>query len=584
MRILALLSASQLTIVRWGMMSQKSSAWQKMMVIITLCFIPFTAIHAQTAPERLAAYMPADVDFFAVIRGDSDFIARLDDLFMTVGQQLPSGLSQALSVNYLINQLVAQSLTLPIQLDFVSVLDQALGDWAGIGIDGIAESVINPDTPVRLYLTMDVGDYRTAQMLLNLMVVTLGLQMRPAIADYQVYGLDDLTLAMNQTLLHIAYRADLPVMMGETLQTVSLFTNGIRQLPQGNYDLWAYFNTPAVSLPFIQDAIILRILRSFGVDNTTTGAGVAGIIVGDEALTIDLIQQRDAPDAQTNTPINPAFWAFIPPQAQFFIHTTDFTNLVESASSVLAAISASDTPELIMRDLMQLTQVFLNADLQKDILSWTTGDYALWGKILPITSETNSINPFYFGWVFQTTSPQNSRRLVDMLARVAMTYFRDDPLFMVHRTRMNTSDVAFITLPSNRATLFPPEIAVGANDDIFFIATPAAAQDLLTQHDGYVWAIPRLVPTFLDAPKVAVYLNGDAVGEIGVLFATLIQPVQTFFFAETLTPEAIQAYRIAFAQLFPALSLSAKAGSGGDVVVRFVAQINAVSEGDIPSE
>ena len=559
----------------------------KILGIIILLLLPlsFTPIHAQTPPERMARYMPADVDFFAVIRSDSDFITRLDTLFMTVSEQLPNSLSQTLSINELINQVVAQSVTLPIQLDFVSVLDQALGDWAGIGIDGIPESVANPDSPVSLYLTLDIGDYRTAQMLLNLMVAALGLEMRSAIEDYMVYGLDDFTLALNQTLLHITYRADLSPIVNQSLQTVVLFTDGIRQLPQSDYDLWAYFNTPAVSLPFIQDAIITRILGSFGVDNTTTGAGVAGILVGDDSLTIDLIQRRDAPQAQTNTPINPAFWAFIPSQAQFFIHTTDFTNLIESASSVLAAISASDTPELVMRDFMQLTQVFLNADLQNDILSWTTGDYALWGKILPISSaHPNSVNPFYFGWVFQTTSPQNSRRLVDVLATAAETYFSDDSLFMIHRTRMNTSDVAFITLPSNRSAFFPPEIAIGANDDIFFIATPAAAQDLLTRHDGYLWAIPRLVPTFLDIPKVALYLNGDAVGEIGVLFATLIQPVQTFFFGETLTPEAIQAYRTAFAQLFPALSLSAKAGNGGDVIIRFVAQINAVSEGDIPSE
>ncbi|MCL4252330.1 MAG: DUF3352 domain-containing protein, partial [Anaerolineae bacterium] len=419
----------------------------------------------------------------------------------------------------------------------------------------------------------------------NLMIGALGLNMRPAIGEYIVYGLDDLTIAMSQTLLHITYQADLNPALAESLQTVALFTDGMRQLPQNEYDLWAYFNTPAVSLPFIQDAIIIRILRSFGVDNNTTGAGVAGIIIGDDALTIDLIQRRDAPQTQTNTPINPAFWAFIPSHAHFFVHTTDFTNLVESTSSVLSAISASDTPELVMRDLMQLTQVFLNADLQEDILSWTTGDYAFWGKILPISSpHPNRINPFYFGWVFQTTSPQNSRRLVDVLATAAETYFSEDALFSIHRTRMNNSDTAFITLPSNRSAFFPPEIAIGANDDIFFIATPAAAQDLLTRHDGYLWAISRLMPTFLDRPKVAVYLNGDAVGEIGVLFATLIQPVQTFFFGESLTPEAIQAYRTAFAQLFPALALSAKAGEGGDVIIRLVAQINAISEGDIPSE
>ncbi len=557
----------------------------RLIILLLLLTLSFTPARAQTPPERMAGYMPADVDFFAVIRSDSDFITRLDTLFMTVSEQLPNSLAQTLSINQLINQVVTQSVTLPIQLDFVGVLDQALGDWAGIGIDGIPESVTNPDSPVRLYLTLDIGDYNTAQMLMNLMRVALSLEIRPAIEDYMVYGVDDLSIALSQTLLHITYQADLNPILGESLQHVALFTDGIRQLPQSHYDLWAYFNTPAISLPFIQDAIITRILRSFGVDNTTTGAGLAGIVVGDESLTIDLIQRRDAPQAQTDTPINPSFWAFIPSEAQFFIHTTDFTNLVESASSVLAALSASDTPELVMRDFMQLTQVFLNADLQNDILSWTTGDYALWGKILPTaSSHPNSINPFYVGWVFQTTSPENSRRLVDVLAIAAETYFSQDAVFTIHRTVMNNSDVAFITLPSNRSPFFPPEIAVGANDDIFFIATPAAAQDLLTRHEGYVWAIPRLMPTFLEAPKVAVYLNGDAVGEIGVLFATLIDPMQTFFFGESFTPEAIQAYRTAFAQLFPALSLSAKAGNGGDVIIRLVAQINAVSEGDIPGE
>ncbi|HRF98023.1 MAG TPA: hypothetical protein PLZ51_22610, partial [Aggregatilineales bacterium] len=250
------------------------------------------------------------------------------------------------------------------------------------------------------------------------------------------------------------------------------------------------------------------------------------------------------------------------------------------------SISASDTPDLIMRDFVQFTRVLLQADLQADILSWTTGDYALWGDFDPYSlTDTLPINrPLYFGVVLKTTSPENSAKLVALLASAAQTYFDTDPNFSLHETRMNNTDVVFISLPTSTSAFLPAEIAIGANDDIFFIATPSATQDLLTRHDGYLWAIPILTPTFLESPKVALYLDGDAVGEVGVIFAMLIQPVQQFFFGQSLTQEGLDAYRTAFAELFPAMSLSAKAGEGGDVVIRYVAQINAVLEGNIPSE
>lgn len=92
------------------------------------------------------------------------------------------------------------------------------------------------------------------------------------------------------------------------------------------------------------------------------------------------------------------------------------------------------------------------------------------------------------------------------------------------------------------------------------------------------------MPTFLPAPKVALYLNGDAVGEVGLIFALLIQPVKQFFFGENLTPEGLTTYQTAFTQLFPAMSLSAKAGEGGDIILRYVAQINTMLERNIPGE
>ncbi|MCU0481195.1 MAG: hypothetical protein MUE54_08280, partial [Anaerolineae bacterium] len=355
------------------------------------------------------------------------------------------------------------------------------------------------------------------------------------------------------------------------------------QLPNADYDIWAYFNTPALSLPLIQDAIALRVLGAFGVSDATTGAGMVGVKLAEDALTLDVIQRRDAPQAQTDAPIHPSFWEFIPPQAKFFLHTTDLTNLVESASAILASISASDTPELIMRDFSQFTRVLLQADLQADILSWTTGDYVLWGDFDPYAlTDTPSNAPLYLGMVIKTTSPDNSARLVTLLGDAAQLYWGTEPTFDLHRTRMSDADVIFITLPATNSFL-PTEIAIGANDALFFIATPSAAQDLLTRHDGYLWAIPRLIPTFLPAPKVALYLNGDAVGEVGLIFALLIQPVRQFFFGENLTPEGLATYQTAFAQLFPAMSLSAKAGEGGDIILRYVAQIN-VLEGNIPSE
>lgn len=547
------------------------------LIIMLMTLLTLSMTYAHTPPERMAQYMPADVDFFAVIRSDSDFINRLDQLFIAIGEQLPNNLSQPLSINALINQVIAQSTTLPIQLDVVNILMQALGDWAGIGIDGIPEAIASRNSTVRLYLTVDIGNHRMAQTLITLMAGALGLEVRPAIHDYRVYSMDDLTLAINETLLHIAYQADLNLALGRSLQDVSLFTEGIRQLPRNDYDLWAYFNTPAVSLPLIQDAIILRMLRSFDVDDKTLGASVAGVVLDDDGLTIDLVQRRDVPQTQTNISIDPSFWQFIPAPAQFFVHTTDFTHLVGSTTSVLSAISASDTPELIMRDFMQLTRLFLNADLQADILSWTHGDYAVWGKFPSVIDVQTDIIPLsYIGIVFETTLPQDSRRLVDLLTKAAQTQFGHDAVFNLNRTTINASDVVFIRLPSYRAGFLPPEIAIGANDEIFFIATLAAAQDLLHPHSDYSGAIPHLMPTFLEAPKVAIYLNGDAIGEIGTVFATLIEPLQTFFFSELSTPQILQAYRTAFAQLFPALSLSAKADEQGDVIIRLVAQINTV--------
>lgn len=510
----------------------------KKVVLVLALLLVFGAavIPASAVPTAdltaLASVFPANTAVFAAIRTDDGYIETLDSVIARINQVLPA--SQRIDSLRDTFDMGAGMLG----GSFDSVIRSWLGDTAALGID--ISLLLDTDSDndfLAATLAVEVTDSAAAAEFVR------GLLSSQTDFDRQ-YTVEE---SEGMTIFRPSRsRLDgvIPFMFAENymvmgnlapvmnrmarLNTNPAFNEAMSALPLGDYNIALYVDTEAFfnaqmemlsELGDLADIDMEDTIGMFaGISDSLGSIGVGFTIVDGRSLTIDIVSTAD-PAALAATmgleasmmtdaqPINPAFARFIPAGTPIVTHVT---NLKAAYDGLLAGLRAGAsfggdeemTQEMLAEIESGLAGVefairgLTGLDLEDDILSWMTGDLAIWVGLTPRAARATSLFgalagglPVDFGILIDATAnPDKAAALVEGLKSALTFAARQVPADS--GTRITTTDetiggnaVVSVSIV-DRSLPFPIELVMGASADVFAIGTRAAVEAALNPGAG----------------------------------------------------------------------------------------------------
>jgi hypothetical protein len=256
-----------------------------------------------------------------------------------------------------------------------------------------------------------------------------------------------------------------------------------------------------------------------GISNNLGSMGVGFTIVDGRSLTIDIVSTANPeamaealgfdPDAMvTAQPIDPAFARFIPAGTPIVTHVTNLSGAYDAlltglrSGVSLSGADAEDVEEALAEIESGIAGVefairgLTGLDLEDDILSWMTGDLALWVGLSPAAARATSLFgalagglPVDFGILIDATAdPDGAAALVEGLKSALTFAARQTPANSGTRITVTDETIGGNAAVSvsivDRSLPFPIELVVGASADVFAMGTRAAVEAALNPGVG----------------------------------------------------------------------------------------------------
>ena len=221
--------------------------------------------------------------------------------------------------------------------------------------------------------------------------------------------------------------------------------------------------------------------------------------------------------------MNPDFANFIPGNASLVIHANSLTNLYLTTTNFLDSLNAGSDSHAPSAQVKQVLSMF-GIDLQRDLLSWMTGDYALFFRAdmldlvsAAVTNTTPNLEnldqKFDFGLVVEATDPDKARAFAARLDTLIQQMVAGQQGITVSSETIHGVDVTVLSLsaPLDARNTLNIDLLIGASDDVFFLATRPAAETILngdgmlTGNRSYIEAQNYVLPN----PTTVVYADGE---------------------------------------------------------------------------
>ncbi|MBC7871884.1 MAG: DUF3352 domain-containing protein, partial [Chitinophagaceae bacterium] len=357
-------------------------------VLILVLGVAILPAAAQDSSAPFAEYFPADSAFYAYVRTDDAYIDELDSLLTRVTAALPAeanippGLTLRMGLDLVSSQLGG---------DFDSVFRSWLGDGIAVGLASSPMGAGSGSGNNEGLIAVSITDRSALLSLIGEIMVRGGGSFTPTeMNGYTVFDLDNSSsIAVGDNVAFVAPRRDLLPL--ESLPESSLagnatFNEALDQLPAESYNILLYANLPTIQQNQLLAGEITPSEIVPGIGSTAIGA----TILDSNTLTIDVAQSVDTSVIMQglNIPavgaVDPAFLAHVPADATLVIQGTNLKALYDAFIASVPTLTANDfdptTEEEIQLGLAQvdtLFQSFVGVTLQEGVLSWLTGDYAL---------------------------------------------------------------------------------------------------------------------------------------------------------------------------------------------------------------
>ncbi len=537
--------------------------------IVSVGVILLNLAGANTASATgLERFFPEDAALYAAIRTDADNIAILDDLaerfnFTTTTSgfsALPDGVP--VTVTGAIE--MGLQLVMP-DMDFETGIRPWLGDMMAVGafsLDTLEEWDLG--AAVIVEITDRAGAVAFIEQLLaahpspdNYTQSTEGDY--TSYVYHPMYGPDSIFLVNDEILIYATSPPTSEVMLAgfaRTLADSAAYRETMDLLPEESYNAVAYINTssllnsidPALAnTPTGQPQYVTDTLMTIDAQQAF---GLAWLddrsVVVDAALNVrDISELLDLGFSLQGTgPVNRDFLAHVPADATIVIQGTGVKTIYELFTEIAKLQSSAEVDAMLLQLEAALSIAGLN--LQEDILDWLTGDYALFVSYdAPAPGAPSLFTSYYFpdelvdpgviqaGLIIEATDPAKALHVVDAAAD-----FLTNMGSATSREQIGGANVVVISTQQLNLSV-PMEIVIGADDNLFVIATREAATAIFNGQGGFKDS-PGYVETqqyLLNNETTLLFVDGNVANLLGDFEIANNATFQEIYFNITLSLE-----------------------------------------------
>lgn len=563
------------------------------------------------APFSISADVDTLIDFaerypaettlaFSAVRLDAETIASLDALIVGLASRIRA--VESPEDASLIGGLDQGANELQEGATYTSFIRNWLGDTGAVGVmvdETYLANVESLDDPgdVPLVWMLDVIDKAGAADFMAAVILDEGLVVSIEETDgatifnftetaYQIVVTDELAVGGTPRFVEQLLQStpDVSIVDDPT------FDATLELLPADDYAALAYVNQTAVITALGQANV-----EDFDLGGPFTGdAGgqaVGMTLLDGRTLTVDIVQTaQDLSSLGFVTldlgAIDPAFASRLPMSAPLVIHSTNLRGIYDAFQTNAAAASElgaqGEMGEDTIQELGTQLETETGLNLETDIISWLTGDYAIFLDFRKELEEATSIFslltelPLEFGVLLDASAdPAAAARVVDVIEELVQK--QADQLaaaaessesaggtsITVAREMIGSANALVITFVDGSGNVpFPVEVLIAANDDVFAVGTRSSVQTMITADGG-----PTADATYTDSTSVWVEEPG------AVAYISFPQLLRLINVINAAADEATGAIVSDVLPLFSHWTISANVNADGSANTRFTISI-----------
>jgi hypothetical protein len=432
-------------------------------MLFLLIWVPVLGQNGPT-PSPLTSLMPAEAYGYISVRTDEAFFEQLESLSDLVLPMVPESMRPGSLAELIEEQALSQyNVTVADLLAWfgdhaaVSVYPSEFSSESAVGIIEVADR-----NAVEAFLTQLLAD--------NYVVETVG--------DATVFVSEpELTRVwLTDTHLYLTdfeTDYDITAAPAESLVAAPRFQAVIETMPEPTYNVFIFGHSETMEA---------------GMSPVEGFIGVGLTILDDKSLTIDTAVNTEAFESPLALPaVDNSFASLIPADVDGVIQLNDLAALYAE----LRSIAAREGNESDF-DAFEAQLASAGIDFKSEVLSWATGSYALLyradtdslieqaGNDLDALTGAGLVNSLDGGILFQTNNADLSTAFYqEFSALVALASLSDDAVTS-SQAEMDGTPVTIIAVeipfgPDDTDTL---ELVIGANDEVFVVATRQLAEDI----------------------------------------------------------------------------------------------------------
>jgi len=462
-------------------------------------------------PHHLADYMLDTTDIYMASRIGADYFNQLDAIAESVYDKLPASIEfERMTIDSIMRREFDNQ-----GFDWDAFVG-LLGEYVAFGIELPDDYLVGGEPYATIVL--EITDREATIDALITMVMPLD-EMPPELPerdDFLVYEDANIVLYATETHLIFSSHPDYVLDALAPLSASSDFTTALTRLPADTYSGILTVSTEAMRI-FVNEDGMYEALFSASVDDIGPGSvGITGL--NDDVLAFDVTYQLAG--IESDAVVSRDVLTILPDTVDGFIAGNNLANLYNSIiDSTRMSLTAQGEDDFTQ----QLPFFFgmTGLDLEDDVLSWTTGEFALFfttdsNSILSQLEATQTLTslPADFGFVIEATDAELARNTADKLGEFVSTMLINESNFTI--TSVDESDpsypfttVAFDVPEDDFIDIDTVELVITANDDWFYMGTSAGYDSLLAGTVADNPEVNSAMGALLDNPSSIWYLNGD---------------------------------------------------------------------------
>jgi protein-disulfide isomerase len=463
----------------------------------------------------LAQYLPDNTVFFGALRTDDAYIESLDGTLARLGKLLPPGAMPPVTLRAALNLAFQQA---PFKSDFKTAVRSWLGDTVAVGVTSLTPD--NRARTVPFLFIASITNRKAAEDFAEKLLENSSSKFeRSTEKGYSIFadpngnGL----LAVNDKVIILTLNPSmLPAEnLTSTLADSADFKDTVALLPATDYDILAYIKTGTIYDQSIQasglrgDMPFASLFKQMG---KVVGSQAWGFTMLDgRALVADFAQKLGDVKALTDQgivmnyptkPVSPDFAQYIPADAPLVIQGTELgpTSLAAIQNiRVLGDILSAEIAKMPESNFNRPADRFLRhfrlgdavtftefafagmtgLNLEKDVLQWMTGSYAMYLRVLPLDSQQLPVT-LDIAAVVENTDAAAVNKIVGNIQDSFKQY-------RIPNTEETIGGGKALVLKNPFLPFFPPRLAtelkdapdfdlvLGANDKVLTFGTRRAA-------------------------------------------------------------------------------------------------------------